>query len=525
MLQKITISYFSSGTLEGEQLYKKICSALTNTKNVNYLFEITKKKSTPMAAIRSYMCDDIVLFDASLDKHGTQEIGKQYDAMSEPFKSSQHVLIVSRTIIPFNVYCAKKGGYPHYITTGVSEYAETMSNQEISDWVTATIISGDITLPNPTKISKVYFDTHLKDALLKNKLEKMIVKNMNMVNKAKKKEEVFVSYISRYSKHFHSPIKHVSYFVEDLFPFIANYSNISIEQIGYFPPGTLSSELMTLQRKWEIVSVTDDFIRECKQFWIFLTDDYFQSWWTKSELITLSYILDSEPEVCPDICVARPQMKDGKLFIQVEQHLTIEDKRAFLPVTKGRIHQEMARFYVNSRPGTVGYECQTPMQLLHDSPRAVIAVMYLLSKIFQKKLLNSKKSEYGKIKFKDFYKSAKAYTYTKSFWKEWILECPICKRTQFQKWNSESFLYPFKEKFCHRINEGNLSYDQEKECYSFVCGTCRHSFHFKLGNYFRWWTIRSNQQTSPDGTSLEVINAMYFFSTNESGIVEDNDGK
>ena len=272
MENTITVSYFKCDTKDGNELFIRIKDMLEKMDLGGKKIEVTLQENNPFLATEAYLCDDVVIFDGSLEdpeENKKSNAGQQYDAMLEPMKTASHVLIVSRSQIPFNVMCVRKGGYPNYIRTGISEYKEHITNDEILEWIKNIFMQDDTGLFNSHKLERNYYQG-LPDQGKAEILNKMIKENVDeSQTETKEDAQIFVSYLSRYSKYYSSRKSgSQEYTVEDLIEYISKTQGIPLEQIGYFPPGNLSRELMTVQRRWEIISVTDDFIRKCRQFWI-----------------------------------------------------------------------------------------------------------------------------------------------------------------------------------------------------------------------------------------------------------------
>lgn len=334
------------------------------------------------------------------------------------------------------------------------------------------------------------------------------IKNINQAQEeAIDEAQVFVSYLSRYSEFFSvgEPGSR-EYTVEDLMEYISKSQGIPLEQIGYFPPGNLSRELMTLQRRWEIISVTDDFIRKCRQFWILDTPGYAQSWWTLSERVTLSYIYAREPEKCPDIYVARYDPERGSF--QIKEYLDTEAKKRLLPKISENVVRELARYFVNSRPDGVGYESVWIMKLMHYLPDQAVRLLsgwgYQLMEEGMPAILGDIGTSRGEFE-EDAVISARSDVYTRSFWEDWIMECPVCKmRDSNSRYNKETFLHPQKSGFCHVVRKRDLKYDSDKGKYVAVCRKCGHKFYFEKGAFYRWYPVRGeNIHTGPGGNSIE----------------------
>lgn len=511
----LTVSYFKCDSQKGNDLFQRAKSMLENMDLGDKKIEIVLRTNNPFVSTEAYLCDDVVIFDGSLEDEefiAGNKTGMQYDAMIEPMKSAPHVLIVSRSQIPVNVMCVHKGGYPNYIRTGTAEYKETFDNEEILDWLREIFARSGTDWLNPYKLQREYYQG-LSESEKGEVLSAVIKKNMNESEKTPGEEEVFVSYLSRYSQYFQGEDSlDPEYTVEDLIRYISNAQGIDEEHIGYFPPGNLSRELMTVQRRWEIISATDDFIRKCRQFWILAAPGYAKSWWTLSERITLSYILDGDPEQCPDIYVARHDPETGSF--RVEKYLDIEAKKKFLPKLGKDTIQELARYFANSRQGTVGYENIWIMKLMHYLPdsaiRSLSGRVYKMAEEVMPAIAEAfdGAEEYAETAVH----SAKSDVYTKSFWEDWIMECPYCKeQSRKGQYNKGTFLNPKKSGFCHIVKKHDISYDAKKDRYKVVCRSCKHPFYLKKGCFYRWYPIRGAYiHTGPRGGSIEKRTAYYF---------------
>lgn len=514
MESKITAAYFKCDTKKGNELYIRTKDMLENLIIGGRKIEVNRKENTPLAAAEAYLCDDIVIFDASLedgDENEADRAGMQYDAMIEPMKTASHVLIVSRSQIPFNVVCVRKGGYPKYIRTGMADYKEYLDNEEILLWIEKIFREEAAGIFQRHK-----FDRHKYQGLTEKEktdvLFQMIKENHdNAKQDFQESGKVFVSYLSRYSK-FYSGQK-LEYTVEDLIAYISKSQKIPLGQIGYFPPGNLSRELMTLQRRWEIISVTDDFIRECSQFWILASPGYLESWWTLSERMTLSYIFAKKPESCPDIYVAKYNSKNGGF--QVEKYLDADSKKKFLPKISDDLRREMAVYFSNSRPEEIGYESINSMKIMHYLPAPAIRFLSRKGYEFAEEIMPKLLDELGETK-EDYVRksvqSARSFVYTNSFWEDWIMECPVCKKKNGSiRYQKETFLKPQKNSFCHVVKKQDFRREAGRNRYSVICKSCGHKFYFTTGFFYRWYPIRGEgMRTGPGGKTIEKKLAYYF---------------
>lgn len=505
MDNKITVSYFKCDTQKGNELFLETKNKLEALSIGAKKIEVNLQRNDPFVATEAYLCDDVIIFDGSLEdweQDAGDNIGQQYDAMIEPMKSSSHVLIVARSQIPSNVKCMRKGGYPNDIKTGISRYKEYLDNKEIIDWIERTFKEKNKGLFNPHKLDRKYYQglSEQEKAKILNKTIREIIDESEML--FGKDTQAFVSYLSRYSRNYPNQQQgNLEYTVEDLIDYI--YQTQEIQRVGYFPPGNLSRELMTAQRRWEIISVTDDFIRECKQFWILDTPDYDKSWWTFSELLTLKYILAEDPAKCPDIYVAKYDQENG--CFRVKEYLDLESKKRFLPQIDEDTRHELARRFVNSRQDTVGYENIWLMKLKHHLPSPVIRFLSRQEYKMMKEIMPELFEEMGTI---EEYETAavasyKSNVYSNSFWEDWIMECPCCKsRSSNKRYSMKTFLDPKKSPFCHVVKKHDI--EESEEGYTATCKVCKQEFYFQKGAFYRWYPIRGGGfHTGPGGKSIE----------------------
>ena len=152
MREKVVVSYFKCNSLQGDELYQLIKHEFESGSIHGLEVEVILRENDTLAGRDAFMCDDLIIFDASLEG---EELGRQYDALMEVMMYSEYLLIVSRTILPFNVCGTWKGGYPRYLKAGVAHYRESMTNQDILLWLKDTL--NKIELPNPRKISRHEF--------------------------------------------------------------------------------------------------------------------------------------------------------------------------------------------------------------------------------------------------------------------------------------------------------------------------------------------------------------------------------
>ena len=124
-------------------------------------------------------------------------------------------------------------------------------------------------------------------------------------------------------------------------------------EIKVLPPGSLCDdhEALSPMRRWMLVGLLDDYIRNVDELWIYYNDIYTKSWWTLAELIMVAYVnygMSEESKIKVKIYDATK-----KRFLDKEE----EDYHAFLHVSLTNIqHKKLARLMSNTRPDSMGPE-------------------------------------------------------------------------------------------------------------------------------------------------------------------------
>ncbi|MDR0894192.1 MAG: hypothetical protein LBN06_02655 [Prevotellaceae bacterium] len=131
-------------------------------------------------------------------------------------------------------------------------------------------------------------------------------------------------------------------------------------EIRVLPSGSLCGEYEahTPMRRWMLVGLLEDFIREVDEVWIYLTENYARSWWTLAEVImtmNLNYH-NSDPT----------QRKRVRVYDPITEDFLCEDKYPnFLNVVINDAHyKKLARYLSNTRPATMGPEMLSQVRKL-----------------------------------------------------------------------------------------------------------------------------------------------------------------
>lgn len=183
-------------------------------------------------------------------------------------------------------------------------------------------------------------DVETLDDLLRHQsdMERMMIASLDIPkNKVGKKKSVMISYRNKYA----NEVKNFKERKE-------KEENIEVKAL---PPGSLCGdyEAHTPMRRWMLVGLLEDHIRTVDEVWVYLTEDYIDSWWTLAEMImTENLNLERKNGKKIQIRVYDPSKE---VFL-----LENEIPCSLIPQITEEHHKKLARFLSNTRPDTMGPE-------------------------------------------------------------------------------------------------------------------------------------------------------------------------
>lgn len=303
-----TISIFPLPTEKGNELLKDILKtffldALAHSyENEHYICYVDIKRSirikvydqskyavTVNDCILSCYKDDLVIFDASIE--GENNDINNYRLANALQSPLEHVLVVSRTYLPLNIYTYNSGGFPSY-------KQQSLSNKSILRWL-------------EVELSRIDFHL-LRDRNTKD------IKNIVNYLKASKTEHdsiraaetsVFISFRTKYAKK--EDNSEYEYSVSELAKRIEAGRYGKPRTVKYLDNGSLvfNTELLTQWKAWQLLCIIDkEYISYCDEMWIYASDDYLNSWWTMGEHILFSYLVHQNIDKRPSPCVPKKLM-------------------------------------------------------------------------------------------------------------------------------------------------------------------------------------------------------------------------
>ena len=233
--------------------------------------------------------DDLVIFDASIE--GENNDINNYRLANALQSPLEHVLVVSRTYLPLNIYTYKTGGFPSY-------KQQSLSNESILIWL-------------EVELSRIDFQ------LLRERNTKEIKNIVNYLKASKTEHDsiraaetsVFISFRTKYAKK--EDNSEYKYSVSELAKRIEAGRYGKPRTVKYLDNGSLvfNTELLTQWKAWQLLCIIDkEYISYCDEMWIYASDDYLNSWWTMGEQILFSYLVHQNIDKRPSPCAPKKLM-------------------------------------------------------------------------------------------------------------------------------------------------------------------------------------------------------------------------
>lgn len=312
------ISYFAPSTNEGNKLYEEIKQFLNI--EINVFFSSESTQADFIFAV--HQCD-IVIVDCTIPDVLSENSQSIYPLLTAQVNMLDHIIVISKSQLPLNI-TPYRGVYPIKDTEQITDKDILFGIRNI--------------IPQILK-QDIYPRIHLKDIedmiLHQKEMENMWKSSFEIKNKRESTNKtVMISYRNNHSQE-----------VEEFKKSIVEKENITIKVL---PPASLcgADEAHTPMRRWMLVGILEDNIREVKELWVYETDNYLKSWWTIAELVMVAYLnYDRTNKI--EVKVYNPSK--NCFYEKVP-------KKYNVVITKEQ-HRRLARFLSNTRPDTMGPEC------------------------------------------------------------------------------------------------------------------------------------------------------------------------
>ena len=250
-----------------------------------------------------------------------------YPILTAHINVLNHIIAFSRTtddkgfeILPLNIVPQRK---------------RTEKDQDLTKWIETQLNDIEVHKDEYERVEAESLEDLLNN---KSSMEHMMTMSLAMNQKKESnKRSVMISYRNKYASE-----------VEALKKEAEASGKYDVKAL---PPGSLCGEYEahTPMRRWMLVGLLEDHLRTVDEVWVYLTDDYTDSWWTLAEIImTANLNKDRSSDNAIQISVF-----DAK----TSRFLDKKDYPSFItPIITEEQHKRLARYLSNTRPDTMGPE-------------------------------------------------------------------------------------------------------------------------------------------------------------------------
>jgi hypothetical protein len=231
----------------------------------------------------------------------------------------------------------------------------------------------------------------------------------------------------------------------------------------FLTPGELvyEDEVLTELRHWQLASMIDRRVGAADELWVYETDDYYESWWTRAELVTVAYRIASGI-YAPEVRLFRPERGEVSA-----------PPTTFLPVMSRGQKARMARWYANADPGMIAPEALATMRAYSQLP--------LLGRLPY---------------FHD-------HVWSEDFWFNNLLPCDRCaeRAERLRLSDLEAFLW-LRDPKLNRLSQRQVEEGLARG--AVVCPGCETVYKIRQGSHPRylWVPLRTRSGAGPDGSHL-----------------------
>ncbi|MCM1510957.1 MAG: hypothetical protein NC116_09615 [Clostridium sp.] len=305
---------------------------------------------------------DVVIVDCTIPDDRTD--GGVYPALTAQINTLNHVIVISENNLPLNI-TPYRGVYP---TKDGQKYSIDDIVNKLPDVIGCSL--KEDTYPRlPEDMYKDFMKYQLD-------MEKMLVQSLDAQKKGTSgKIPVMISYRNSHS----DEVEKFKAIIEGTSPEDADKRKLmgvsGQFEIKVLPPASLCGEYEahTPVRRWMLVGLLEDHIREVEEVWVYESRDkegnidYTNSWWTIAEMIMVANI-----------------NHNSSRHIKVKAYNPIIEKFYDTTPTKYLVsltdeqHKRLARYLSNTRPDTMGPESMNQVKqlkmiakLMRFSPKSV----------------------------------------------------------------------------------------------------------------------------------------------------------
>ena len=376
--------------------------------------------------------EDVVVVDATVTRPGEHN----YEIAIRT--SVDHVLVVSRRYLPINFYGLRDAVWDieaGSLIYGAPFYPNTLSNKAILRWLYLQL--QEFRNPRPDG----------KKRIIKSLLSSMSRSSSYCDKQQNRSGQVFISYRTKDWP----GVRRLKKKIEE-----GRFHEGQGKAVRCLPPNALAEEVMTEQRRWQMLCMIDRFIGSVDEFWAFEGKDYYDSWWTLGELAALAYR--------SDIGCGRNQSPKLRVFNPDDEE-PYSPAPDYLPELTSEHRNRLARWFANCDAAEICAESIVVIRLLSELP-LIKRLSYFRDRVWENE-----------------------------FWQYPVLDCKKCRQIgkQGNRFDIESFLWTRDPGFFR------FSPREIKSCIlkrQITCPRCKTGYGFVQGPpQYLWMPLINGKRT------------------------------
>lgn len=324
---------------------------IANKYNLEFELVTIKKDVNPLQQqqfLYAVHVSDIVVVDCTIPSDVND--GGVYPALTAQVNILNHVIVVSENNLPLNItplrgVFPQKDGERYTIEHILKELPE-----QIEQFLKEDTYS---------RILEDMINDFLK---YQKEMEEMLVASLEMRRRRKhKKTSVMISYRNSHSEE----VEKFKSIIVGTDPSSKNERHRlgcnGDYELKVLPPASLcgAEEAHTPMRRWMLVGLLEDHIREVDEVWVYESRDangeidYTKSWWTIAEMILVA-----------NINYGNTKKIRVKVYNPITQQFYETAPRQYIVNITEAQHKRLARYLSNTRPDTMGPECLAQVKQL-----------------------------------------------------------------------------------------------------------------------------------------------------------------
>lgn len=324
---------------------------IANKYNLEFELVTIKKDVNPLQQqqfLYAVHVSDIVVVDCTIPSDFND--GGVYPALTAQVNILNHVIVVSENNLPLNI-TPLRGVFPQ-------EDGERCTIEHILKKLPEQI-KQSLKEDTYSSIPEDMINDFLK---YQKEMEEMLVASLEMRRRRKhKKTSVMISYRNSHSEE----VEKFKSIIVGTDPSSKNERHRlgcnGDYELKVLPPASLcgADEAHTPMRRWMLVGLLEDHIREVDEVWVYESRDangeidYTKSWWTIAEMIMVT-----------NINYGNTKKIKVKVYNPITQQFYETAPRQYIVNITEAQHKRLARYLSNTRPDTMGPECLAQVKQL-----------------------------------------------------------------------------------------------------------------------------------------------------------------